>query len=152
MLIRIRCFFEHIPYGTYLISWDYIASQLSWLFGKGDLFIQHWFICRPLDSTVSEDAGIEPRTVATLTLTVRRSNHSARYHPLVEATCVYCLSQIFWISSILFRHSKDLVARFQSFWFIYFYINRAVLQYLYKLLVEYHSCYPHCIRSVEGLL
>jgi hypothetical protein len=25
-------------------------------------FIQHCFICRPSDSTVSEDAGIEPRT------------------------------------------------------------------------------------------
>jgi hypothetical protein len=27
--------------------------------------IQHYFICRPLYSTVSEDAGIEPRAVAT---------------------------------------------------------------------------------------
>jgi hypothetical protein len=42
--------------------------------------IQHCFICRPSDSTVSEDAGIEPRTVATLALTVRRSNYSARSH------------------------------------------------------------------------
>jgi hypothetical protein len=31
----------------------------------------------PSDSTVSEDAGIEPRTVATTVLAVRRSNHSA---------------------------------------------------------------------------
>ncbi len=31
--------------------------------------------------TVSEDAGIEPRTVATTALTVRRSNHSAKSHP-----------------------------------------------------------------------
>jgi hypothetical protein len=31
--------------------------------------IQHCFICRPSNSTVSEDAGIEPRTVATLALT-----------------------------------------------------------------------------------
>jgi hypothetical protein len=30
--------------------------------------IQHCFICRPSDSTVSEDAGIEPRTVATSAL------------------------------------------------------------------------------------
>jgi hypothetical protein len=30
--------------------------------------IQHCFICRPSDSDVSEDAGIEPRTVATLAL------------------------------------------------------------------------------------
>jgi hypothetical protein len=35
--------------------------------------------------------------------------------------------------------------------FIYFYINRADMQYLYILLVEYHSCYPHCFRSVEIL-
>ncbi len=44
-------------------------------------FIQHCFICLPSDSTVSEDAGIEPRTVATSALTVRRSNYSARYLP-----------------------------------------------------------------------
>jgi hypothetical protein len=43
--------------------------------------IQHCFICRPTDSTVSEDAGIEPRPVATRALAVRRSNHSARSHP-----------------------------------------------------------------------
>jgi hypothetical protein len=33
---------------------------------------QHCFICLPSDTTVSEDAGIEPRTVATTTLAVRR--------------------------------------------------------------------------------
>ncbi len=43
--------------------------------------IQHCFICRPSDSTVSEDAGIEPRTVADTTLAVCLSNHSARSHP-----------------------------------------------------------------------
>ncbi len=43
--------------------------------------IQHWFICRPSDSTVSEDAWIELGTVATTALAVRRSNHSARSHP-----------------------------------------------------------------------
>ncbi len=56
---------------------------------KGEFFwfflfmydIQHCFICRPSDSTVSEDAGIEPRTVATNPLAVRRSKHSARSHP-----------------------------------------------------------------------
>jgi hypothetical protein len=39
-------------------------------------FIQHCFICHSSDSTVSEDAGIEPRTVGTSTLAVRCSNHS----------------------------------------------------------------------------
>ena len=37
--------------------------------------MQHCFICRPSDSTVSEDAGIEPRTVATSAMAVRRSNY-----------------------------------------------------------------------------
>jgi hypothetical protein len=36
--------------------------------------------------------------------------------------------------------------------FIYFYINQADMQFLYTLLVEYHSCFPHCFRSVDGLL
>ncbi len=38
--------------------------------------IQHCFISRLSDSTVSEDADIEPRTVATSALAVRRSNHA----------------------------------------------------------------------------
>ncbi len=44
-------------------------------------FIQHCFICRPTDSTVSEGAGIEPRKVVTSALAVRRSSHSATSHP-----------------------------------------------------------------------
>jgi hypothetical protein len=43
--------------------------------------IQHCFICRPSDSTVPTDAGIEPRTAAIGALAVRRSNHLARSHP-----------------------------------------------------------------------
>jgi hypothetical protein len=62
---------------------------LRGLFLKGDfsdffLFtydIQDCFICRPSDSTVSEDAVIEARAVGTTALAVRRSNHSARSHP-----------------------------------------------------------------------
>ncbi len=46
-------------------------------------YIQHCFICRPSDSTVPTDAGIESKTVATGALavyvtqwlTVGRSNH-----------------------------------------------------------------------------
>ncbi len=43
--------------------------------------IQHCIICCPSDSTVSEDARIESRTVATTALAVRRSYHSGRSHP-----------------------------------------------------------------------
>ncbi len=35
--------------------------------------IQHCFICRPSDSTVPTDAGIEPGTVATGALAVRQT-------------------------------------------------------------------------------
>ena len=38
-------------------------------------------LSRPLNSTVSEDAGIEPSTVATLALTAKRSNLSDRPYP-----------------------------------------------------------------------
>jgi len=44
-------------------------------------FIQHCFICCPSDSTLSENAVIDPRTVVTSALAVRRSNHSTRSHP-----------------------------------------------------------------------
>jgi hypothetical protein len=40
--------------------------------------IPQCFICRPSDSTVSEDARIESRIITTLTLAVRRSNYSVR--------------------------------------------------------------------------
>jgi hypothetical protein len=46
------------------------------------LSIQHCFICRLSDSTVSEDAGIEPRSVATSAFAVRRLHfiHPASSH------------------------------------------------------------------------
>jgi hypothetical protein len=58
-------------------------------------FIQHCFICRPFESTVSEDAGIEPRTVATSALAVTRSSHSAACHPLgyISSTKLHLIHQ-----------------------------------------------------------
>ncbi len=50
------------------IFWGIFSFFLSY-------YIQHCFICRPSDSTVPTDAGIEPRTVATGALAVRPSNH-----------------------------------------------------------------------------
>ncbi len=61
-------------------SYTAVVTTVCVLFKRGIFFffffiyvIQHCFIFRSSDSTVSEDAGIEPRTVATLALTVRRS-------------------------------------------------------------------------------
>ncbi len=59
--------------------------------------IQHCFICRPSDYTVSEDAGIEPRTVATSELAVRRSSQ-ARSHPLIFVDELLVL----WMSKYMF--------------------------------------------------
>jgi hypothetical protein len=56
-------------------QWDFLD-----FLGYFVYFIQHCFISRPSEFTVSEDAEIEPRTVATLVWAVRRSNHSARSH------------------------------------------------------------------------
>ncbi len=77
--------------------------------------IQHCFICLPSDSTVSEDAGIEPRTVATPALAVRRSNHSPRYihnsarsHPL---TCLHSCPSLLTIHSMA---TRPLLALFDT--------------------------------------
>ncbi len=50
-------------------------------------YIQHCFICRPSDSTVPTDAGIEPRNVATGALAVRRSNPQVGNYPLSPLFC-----------------------------------------------------------------
>ncbi len=39
-------------------------------------YVRTLFICHPPDSAVSEDAGVEPRAVATSALAVRRSGQS----------------------------------------------------------------------------
>jgi hypothetical protein len=70
------------------------------------------FICLLSDSTVSEDARIEPRTVATMAVTAKRSNQSARSHLLFEATYVYCLAQIFF--SVPYKF-KDILIFFYLF-------------------------------------
>jgi hypothetical protein len=58
-----------------------IHSHFFFLRGILKYFFQHCFICRPTDSTVSVDDGIESKAVATLALAVSRSNHSAKLHP-----------------------------------------------------------------------
>ncbi len=63
----------------------YSYRGIFWIFFF--FFYEHYstlrFICRPSVSTVSEDDGIEPRTVANLALAARCSNYSARFHPLI---------------------------------------------------------------------
>jgi hypothetical protein len=57
------------------------CKYVSLLEQQGEFLLfcyQHCFRCRPSDFTESEYAGIELRTVATLALAVRHSNHSAR--------------------------------------------------------------------------
>jgi len=53
---------------------------------------------RPSDFTLSEDAGIDLRTVAITALTVRRSNHSARSHTFYASVTdsYFTLVQVLW--------------------------------------------------------
>ncbi len=61
----------------------YLICQRNTLF-HSSLPNQHCFICRPSDSSVSEDAGIEPMTVPTIAMAVRCCNLSARSHPFSD--------------------------------------------------------------------
>jgi hypothetical protein len=76
-------------------------------------FIQHCFICRPSDFTVSEDARIEHRTVATLALAVRRFNLSARSHPEFRKVfhanrcCVFVTLQILCLIGTFMTYLKQ---------------------------------------------
>ncbi len=63
--------------------------------------IQNCFIRRPSDTTVSEDAGIEHRTVATLTLTAWVSNHSAETHISGPLSTVFVLFLLFLRRNLL---------------------------------------------------
>jgi hypothetical protein len=54
---------------------------LAWIFLN---YIQHCFICRPPDSSVSEDAGIEPRTVAALQLAFICFNLSTKFSSIIR--------------------------------------------------------------------
>jgi hypothetical protein len=65
------CYLFFVPFSFFLkLKGNFFGFLFLFMYD-----IQHSFICRPSDSTVSEDAGIEPRTVATTVLAVRSSNH-----------------------------------------------------------------------------
>jgi hypothetical protein len=50
------------------------TSEVRFFFVPGDFFgFQYCFICRPTDFIVSEEVGIEPRTVVPSVLAVRCS-------------------------------------------------------------------------------
>jgi hypothetical protein len=57
-----------------------LCTQRKLFLKKGDflVIIQYCLICCSSDSTVSEDAEIKARTIETLVLAVRRSNHATR--------------------------------------------------------------------------
>ncbi len=80
------------------LAMEFIPDILAcdYMFFIFTYFIQHCFICRPSDSTVSVDATIEPRTFATLALTVRRSKHSA-----TDISDTYLPKLVFYTKRIL---------------------------------------------------
>ncbi len=60
---------------TYSIDYGLLVASIRGIFLFLSYNIHYCFICRPSDSTVPTDAGIEPRTVAIVALAVRRFNH-----------------------------------------------------------------------------
>jgi hypothetical protein len=75
-------------------------------------FFRHCYIFRPSDSTVSEDAGSEPRSVANLALAVRRSNHSAiDLIQFYEITFRFCKS---FLQLLRQFHSKNAEFKFRK--------------------------------------
>ncbi len=76
---------EHLHQTTGLSAMRQSINQMRVYKKKGDFFmyvIQHCFIsAAPQIPLGGRNAGIEPRTVATLALTARHSNHSVRSHP-----------------------------------------------------------------------
>jgi hypothetical protein len=90
MIDRLHSIISHHPNQKWRTSWlsNQPTFDISSRSKKRGFFsflfmyvIQHSFICRPSDSTVSGEAAIEPRAVATLALTARRTNHWARSYP-----------------------------------------------------------------------
>ncbi len=74
-------------------------------------FIQHCFLCRPSDSIVSEDAGIEPKTVATL-VWVGYKNLVVHYFHQVDdfhRFFILCIGVLFQISRCAVASSYDLL-------------------------------------------
>jgi hypothetical protein len=80
-MFKLWCLAEEVSTRLPLIIIFFFSAGFFRIFKH---FIQHCVICRPSDSTVPVNAGIEPRTVATTALTVRRFNHSAKSHPLLS--------------------------------------------------------------------
>jgi hypothetical protein len=86
-------------FNTLWVGWGALAQffpfrkakewEVFWIFFY--VRSQHCFICRSSDSTKSEDAGIEPKTAATLALTDRRSNYTVIYHRKKAKEVVYLL-------------------------------------------------------------
>ncbi len=63
-------------------------------------FFSNLFICRPSDSTVSEDAGIEPRTVATSDWLSDKDNNALWFPGFGSITI--------WLIRVFFRFLKSI--------------------------------------------
>jgi hypothetical protein len=95
-------------------------------------FIQHCFTYRPSDSSESEDAEIEPRNVATLALTARRSNHSFVTINTLQKSAKQNISlrRIYRYIRMKLRYKQD---RTQIFLMIYYDLERSTTaQLLYR--------------------
>jgi hypothetical protein len=107
---------EHSPE---LYITPYKTGGFFWFFSSM-YCIQHCFICRPSDSTVSKDAGIEPRTVTTSALAVRHSKEAPNcsLHYTFYVLCQFFNTQSYSKSSsydhITFAYSLQSSIKFHT--------------------------------------
>ncbi len=83
--VQSKSFMVVFTFRTYctagIVVEDCIPRTVLVAFYTWGFFELFMYLHLPSISTVSVDSGIERRTVATLVLAIRRSNHSARFHP-----------------------------------------------------------------------
>ncbi len=72
--IKVSSTMFDLIYSTFTVPWCLYSTLMH--------FIQHCFICRSSDSTVSEDAGIESRTVTTSAVAVTLIKKKSKFSSL----------------------------------------------------------------------
>ncbi len=83
-----------------------LFQRILYLFLFFKYYIQSSLICRSSDSNVSEDAGIEPRTVANFDLKSDDLNQSVRSYPLTRLNLIHTwLDLMQLLGQILSTHS-----------------------------------------------
>jgi hypothetical protein len=98
--VTLNCQEFTLPHPGLLFKYLYLCDERFIFF---IYFLQHCFICRSSDFTVSEDAGIEHMTVG---IAVRRSSHWAKYLEGIKHRKIYKLTHSYISFTCIFHENK----------------------------------------------